>query len=112
MDRQRKIVVLVIPFIVALLALVLACGIISVAIQQRSITPPEINITIAGMGIVANTTTVPSCAIWFIPCEVSHLRQEEDAYAIWVIWKPVRSPTQQLGAKRLFMIRIQPGSSP
>ena len=112
MKRQRKILILLLPPLVGLLVLILACSTFSVAVQQRRIAPPDINLTIAGVGIVANMTTVPSCAIWFVPCEITHLDEDEDAYALWVVWRPVRLPTEQVGAKRLIMIRIVPKTQP
>jgi hypothetical protein len=88
--------------------LVLLCSAGGTAVQQGIVEPPEINVTIDGIGLVAHTTNVPSCALWFVPCDVAPLGPAREMYAVWVVWQPVRAPGDELGAKRLFAMKIAP----
>jgi hypothetical protein len=106
--RQRRLRIWLILFGVLLLGVLFACGTGGIAIRQGVVKPPEINLTVRGIGVVAHTTNVPSCALWFFPCQVTALGPAREMYAIWVVWKPVQGPGDVPGARRIFAMKIEP----
>jgi hypothetical protein len=93
---------------VCIVMLLLFCAGAGVGIRSGVLAPPEINLTVRGIGLVAHTTNVPSCAIWFLPCQIQPLGQHRQMYAIWFVWRPAESAADQPGARRLIAMRIVP----
>jgi hypothetical protein len=89
-----------------LLTLLLACAAGGLSLRAGLFDPPEVELTIGGVGVVARTTTVPSCAITLLPCAVRPLADGERMYAVWAVWRPRRTPADPIGARRLFAMRI------
>jgi hypothetical protein len=106
--RQRRPRLWVLLALTLLLGVTLVCSASGIAIRQRVVTPPEINLTIDGIGVIAHSTNVPSCALWFLPCRVTSLGPAREMYAVWVVWKPVDGPNQEPGARRIFAMKIDP----
>jgi hypothetical protein len=106
--QQARLRTWLIVLITLFTGLILICGAGGTAVQQGIVEPPEIDVTIDGIGLVAHTTNVPSCAVWFVPCEVAPLGPAREMYAVWIVWKPIRVPGDELGAKRLFAMKIAP----
>lgn len=105
---QRRPPIWLIVVLASVVALIVACGSGGVAVRKGVINPPEINLTIRGIGMVAHTTNVPSCALWFTPCRVTALGPAREMYAIWVVWRPVQNRGERPGARRIFAMLIDP----
>ncbi len=105
---QRRLSIWLIVILASAMVLILACGSGGMAIRGGVVHPPEINLTIRGIGLVAHTTNVPSCALWFTPCRVTPLGPAREMYAIWVVWRPIQGRGDRPGARRIFAMRIEP----
>jgi hypothetical protein len=91
--------------LVVLLAL-LMCATGGAAVRAGAVAPPELDLTVGGVGLVAKGTNVPSCTFWFAPCRVRSLGPGGQMYAVWVVWRPATSPREQPGALRLFAMHL------
>lgn len=114
MRALRRQTLLLVTALTLLLALLLACGVGGFAVRSSAVAPPDLNLTVGGVGLVAHTTNVPSCIAWFVSCSLKPLGPGGEMYAVWIVWDstvvPARPRQGQLppspGARRLFAMRI------
>jgi hypothetical protein len=114
MRALRRQTLLLAAALALLLAILLACVVGGYAVRSSAIPPPEVSLTVGGVGVVAHTTNVPSCVAWFVSCALQPLGPGGRMYAVWLVWDPAPAQPRQgqqplnPGARRLFAMRIVP----
>jgi hypothetical protein len=109
MHTQRLGARLLLIALAVVAAAIFSCAAGGLAVQRRALPPPALDIRLAGVGIVAKTTNVPSCTVPLLPCaEVAYKKQHQQMYAVWVVWREAEGPGQRPGARRVFAFWLGP----
>jgi hypothetical protein len=96
--------------------LVMSCFLTSVVIQRRVVAPPEINLAVGSVRLIAYPTNRPNCPPYgglkpssAIPCSTESLFSAEEAYTVWVVISSriSRAVTPRTTFRRLVLLPIE-----
>jgi hypothetical protein len=91
------------------LLVLMSCVLTGVGIQRREVPPPNLDLALGGLRILAYTTKRPGCPPYggrpppiSIPCSTDSLFPSEEAYTVWMLART----RQRLGAPRTTFRRL------
>jgi hypothetical protein len=77
-----------------------SCFLIAAVIQRRAVAPPDINLALGNVRLIAYVTKRPNCPPYggrkppvALPCSSDSLFASEEAYTIWLVIPGRSSPS-------------------
>lgn len=104
--------------IIMLLLVIVMSGVIAIgAVQRRSLTPPELNLTIGALRFTAFLTHTPNCRIPSLRagnsfCSTNSIHSTDEYYVVWMLERSRRNGVAYEEARRLMVIRLDNGGRP
>jgi hypothetical protein len=110
MQRVRRRQVFAAMLGVGMVILIIVPLLLGIAIQQRLIVPPQLDVQLGGLQVIASTMHTPDCDRYVTPCPSEPVAQStQEFYVIWVLTHTGQlvSPKEPWIGIRLLTLRLR-----
>ena len=110
-QRVSRGQVLAASLVAAMVICVVVPLLLGIAIEQRALAPPQLDVRLGGLHLIGYTTRAPDCDGYVTPCQAELVAPAgQEFYVIW-IWTrtgQLDSPQESQTSIRLLTLRLVP----
>lgn len=109
MQQVKRKHVLAVVLGAGMVVLSIVPALLGMAIQQRVIAPPQLDVQLGGLHLLAATTRAQDCDGYVTPCQVELMEPAQDFYVIWLLThaRQSASPGKRWTGSRLLRLRLR-----